>query len=298
MIAIDWGTTNLRAYRVDDAGIVLARKSVAGGVMRTAPGAFASTLNELISPWLVEDEGPVMMCGMVGSRQGWVEVPYIPCPASARDIAAGLRKVDIGGGKSGFICPGLVSRDSGGVPDLLRGEETQIIGAMTSLRTGSASVWIPGTHCKHVHVHDGVIETFTTYMTGESFSLYCEHSILGRLSEGVAVDIDAFDEGLRRAEEQGGLLHHLFGVRSRVLCGDMAAGAVRGYLSGLLIGHEIASDPPGGDEPIFVLGDIHLAELYVRALDRCGFATGALGRDLAVAGLVRVWHAMEGRIEV
>ncbi len=293
MIAVDWGTTNLRTFLVDEAGKVLARHSSNAGVMKTAPGQFAAVLRDSVGEWLAEGAGPILMCGMVGSRQGWKEVPYVPCPAAASDIAAGVAEVDVGDGWVASICPGLVCKDARGVPDVLRGEETLVLGAMSSFPVGRVSVWLPGTHSKHVRVCNGIIEDFSTYMTGESFSLFAEHSILARLANGSQIDSEAFREGLRRAQEPGGLLHHLFGVRSRVLSSELAPEAVHGYLSGILIGHEVISDDVSRQEPVYVIGDESLESHYLTALEFYGYEAHSLGTDLAVAGLLRVHHAME-----
>jgi 2-dehydro-3-deoxygalactonokinase len=184
------------------------------------------------------------------------------------------------------------------VPDVLRGEETQAIGAMASLPPGAVSVWQPGTHSKHLRIRDGVIEGFATFMTGEIFSLLSEQSILGRLADGTDIDLQAFDEGARRAGQPGGLLHHVFGVRSRVLTGEIRPRAVRGYLSGILIGHELLADLPAAGHPVHVMGDPELAALYVRALNLHGVEATSAGVDLAAAGLARLRHAMDGRVAI
>lgn len=291
MIAVDWGTTNLRAYLVDEADQVRERRSAAAGVMNMKRDQFASALEEMIAPWLAKEPGPVMMCGMVGGRQGWTEVPYVRCPAGLDDVAAGVRAVNLASGRQAHIFPGLICDDTSGVPDVLRGEETQAIGAMPSLPAGRVSVWMPGTHCKHLSIRDGVIEGFATFMTGEIFSLLCDRGILGRLAEGKAIDPEAFGDGVRRASQPGGLQHHVFGVRSRALTGDLEPQAVRGYLSGILIGHELLHDRP--EHPVYVLGEPGLADLYVHALGLHGIEATRAGVDLAAAGLVRLRHAMD-----
>jgi 2-dehydro-3-deoxygalactonokinase len=290
MIAVDWGTTHMRAYLLDKDGRIRARRSGPAGVMAVAPDRFASVLEDIVGPWLAEGEGPVVMGGMIGSRQGWIEVPYVRCPASAREIVAGIREVKWGGGRSALICPGLICHDESDVPDVLRGEEIQALGAMPGLPAGAVTLCLPGTHSKHVRLRDGTIERFATYMTGELFSVLRQHSILGRLMEGAAFDSATFDEGIRRAREPGGLPHHLFGVRSRALSGEIQAQAVGSYLSGILIGHEVIAAGPV--DRIFVVGVPELCELYMRAFELSGCQATLMDADVAAAGLFRVWQLL------
>ena len=145
-----------------------------------------------------------------------------------------------------LICPGLVSRDADGVPDVMRGEEVQIFGALSISTRTTATVLLPGTHSKHAAVSNGSISGFVTHMTGEVFALLRDHSILGRLMAPRRVDLGAFDAGLDRARHRNGLLHHIFGVRTRMLMNELDAASLPDYLSGILIGHEIASC---GDQP-------------------------------------------------
>lgn len=290
MIAVDWGTTHIRAYLLDKNGQIQARRSGASGVMAVGPGGFAAALEEIVGPWLAEGAGPVVMSGMVGSRQGWLEVPYVPCPASMAEIVAAVREVRWGNGRSALICPGLICKDENNVPDVLRGEEIQVFGAMPGLPSGAVSLCLPGTHSKHVRVRGGVIEGFATYMTGEVFAVLRQHSILGRLMDGAGFDETAFREGLGRAREPGGLLHNLFGVRSRGLAGEIKAQAISSYLSGILIGHEVNTAPHG--EHIFVVGVPELCGLYMQAFEFYGHKATRIDADVAAAGLFRVWRML------
>ena len=287
MIAVDWGTSSLRAYRLDGAGRIRARREAPAGIMTVAAGGFAEVLEAQLGDWI--DDTPIVMSGMIGSRQGWLEVPYAECPASAADIARGLQQIvwNAGCQRRGWIVPGLSCRDGAGVPDVMRGEETQIIGALADLPAGEATICLPGTHSKWVSWHDGRIIAFATAMTGEVFAVLRRHSILGRLmKEGDdRHDAAAFTAGLRRAEEGGGLLHHLFGVRTRGLFGDVATGDVLpSYLSGLLIGHEIAAlAPPAG--VVHLIGAPALVALYREALAARGRTSCTLDSDCVARGL-------------
>jgi 2-dehydro-3-deoxygalactonokinase len=265
MIVVDWGTTHLRAYRLAASGEIEARKSAAKGVMAIAPGTFAAVLEEVLGDWHEPSDGLILMSGMIGSRQGWFEVPYVECPAGLHEIAAGVKRVATLGKRTIGICPGLVCRDAEGVPDVMRGEEVQIVGALPNiLEASSATILLPGTHSKHALVRNGRIERFLTHMTGEVFAILRDHSILGRLTTEHRPNLDAFDAGLDRAQQPSGLLHHVFGVRTRVLMNELEAAALTDYLSGILIGHELTSSPL--PPPVLIVGEPALCALYERAL--------------------------------
>ena len=234
-------------------------------IMAISGGDFASALDEITRDWHGAADREVVMSGMIGSRQGWVEVPYVSCPAALRDLANALRAAPTDGARDVLICPGLVSRDADGVPDVMRGEEVQIFGALSISTTTPATVLLPGTHSKHAAVSNGSISGFVTHMTGEVFALLRDHSILGRLMAPRRVDLAAFDAGLDRARHRNGLLHHIFGVRTRMLMNELDAASLPDYLSGILIGHEIATAEI--NPPVIVVGERDLGALYQRALD-------------------------------
>jgi 2-dehydro-3-deoxygalactonokinase len=284
MIAVDWGTSSLRAYRLDLSGHVRETRSAAAGIMTVAAGAFPQVLEAQLGDWL--DDTPIVMSGMIGSRQGWLEIPYADCPAGAAEIARGVRPVSWGAGRRAWIVPGLSCRDEAGVPDVMRGEETQLLGALGDLPDGEATICLPGTHSKWVRLRDGRILSFATAMTGEAFAVLRRHSILGRLMpEGEDRDDDAgFDAGVRRAGEAGGLLHHLFGVRARGLFGEVPAEALASYLSGILIGREIVDLAPATGR-VHLIGAPRLAALYERALRASGRTATILDPDCVARGL-------------
>jgi 2-dehydro-3-deoxygalactonokinase len=283
MIAIDWGTSSFRAYRLDNAGAVVEKRSAPLGILNIEGGRFAQALESQVQDWIEANEQPILMSGMIGSRQGWVEAPYVACPAGLDHIATGIKEVEWLG-RRGFIAPGVSSRDAQGVPDVMRGEETQILGVMEALPASGAWICLPGTHSKWVEVKDRRILRFATHMTGEVFAVLREHSILGRMMTAGASDPDWFEAGVRRALQEGGLLHHLFGVRARGLFGEVPDGAAASYLSGILIGHELVS-APSGDGPVYSLGSSELAALYRRALNLVGRACIELDPDAVVRGL-------------
>ena len=289
MIGVDWGTTQLRAYRIGADGNVLASRSAPKGIMAVDGGAFAQTLEAVIGDWLDKERGPILMSGMIGSRQGWVEASYVSCPAHPAQVAQALAEVGWGSGRRGFICPGLTCRDRDGVPDVMRGEEVQMFGALEALGGGAVSgICHPGTHSKHVEIQDGAVAGFRTYMTGEVFAVLREHSILGRTMAEGPTDWQAFECGVERASNSGGLLHHLFGARTRVLMNELAPAAEADYLSGMLIGHEIRA--AGGSGPVLVVGAAALAKRYQRAFRLCGREARVLDGETATVKGLRLIH--------
>ncbi|MGQ0579705.1 MAG: 2-dehydro-3-deoxygalactonokinase [Betaproteobacteria bacterium] len=286
MIAVDWGTSSFRAYRLGSDGRVLDSRSAPNGILTVAGGAFAAVLEAQAGDWIAAGDGPVVMSGMIGSRQGWLEVPYAACPAGVEEIAAGMRKVSWDGGTA-WIAPGLTCRDEAGVADVMRGEEVQILGVLDRLGPGVHTVCLPGTHSKWVGVAEGRIARFSTHMTGEAFAVLKAHSILGRMMKDGATDATAFEDGVRRSADAGGLLHHLFGVRARGLFGELALEASASYLSGILIGHEIRS-AHGVRDRVHLLCSAQLAEIYARGFRALGIETHALDPDAVTTGLSRL----------
>ena len=269
MIAIDWGTTSFRAYRLDRQGNVVESRASDKGIMAVPPGP--AVLEEVIPDW---NERPIVMSGMVGSRQGWVEAPYVACPAGLDDLAKALKKVS----RDVWIVPGVSCKHS--VPDVMRGEEVQVLGA------GEDGLFcLPGTHSKWVEVRNGRIERFSTHMTGEVYAVLKQHSILGRMMQEGAPDPGAFVQGIRRSGEEGGLLHHLFGVRTRALLDGLQPGASPSYLSGILIGHELRSQRA---QELKLIGDPVLVELYAQAAAISGIATKKLDPASGVRALFRL----------
>jgi 2-dehydro-3-deoxygalactonokinase len=287
MIAIDWGTSAFRAYRLAPDGTIADKRAAQLGILAVKDAKFADALESQVGDWLDAGEAPVVMSGMIGSRQGWKEAPYAPCPAGVKEIAARMVEVRWGASRSAWIVPGLSCRDAQGVPDVMRGEETQIVGALEDVSARSAWVCLPGTHSKWVRVEVGKIMRFATYMTGEVFGVMKAHSILGRMMAEAQTDPVAFESGVLRARDSGGLLHHLFGVRARGLFGDLSDDDSAAYLSGLLIGHELAAIPRLTGA-VYLLGAPELSHLYAEALKSYGVDVGILDPDSAVRGLFKL----------
>jgi 2-dehydro-3-deoxygalactonokinase len=286
MIAIDWGTSSFRAYRLGPDGTVQEKREAPLGILQLKGAHFAGALESQVGDWEAAGESTILMSGMIGSRQGWSEAPYVECPAGAAELAARLHPVEWRG-KTLWIVPGLVVGRTTGVPDVMRGEETQLIGVLAGLGTGNHTVCLPGTHSKWARIAGGRIASFRTHMTGEMFAVLKQHSILGRLMAEGPHDDTAFDAGLGRAGDAGGLLYHLFGTRTRGLFDQLSATALASYLSGLLIGHELQAESTASPI-VHVLGSAHLTQRYVRALQRLGRKALALDSDAVVTGLFQL----------
>ncbi|MFT3761817.1 MAG: 2-dehydro-3-deoxygalactonokinase [Pseudoxanthomonas sp.] len=282
MIAVDWGTSSLRAFRLDAAGVVLESRRSDQGAMKSQ-GCFGAVLAGIVEGW---DDGLVIMSGMVGSRQGWKEVGYVECPVDAARIAAHLQPMPAGTlpGREIWLVPGLSAFDRDRVPDVMRGEETQVCGLLAQLGEGAHYVCLPGTHSKHVRLVDGRIDGFSTLMTGELFDLLRNHSLLGRLMEDGPLDAHAFAEGVAMAARPAGLLQQLFTVRSRALFDQFGPRQVPGYLSGLLIGHELRA-VPDDVRHVHVVSADGLAAPYLEALRLRGLTATHHHEDAAAKGM-------------
>jgi 2-dehydro-3-deoxygalactonokinase len=270
LIAVDWGTTNCRAYAISAAGKILAESSSALGILAVPPDGFPSTLREQLAPWLdLKNPVPVVVCGMAGSRQGWREAPYAQCPASLEDVAKNVILIQAEYSPQILLVPGLSYIGTDGNPDVMRGEETQLFGAGTGLGTGIFC--LPGTHSKWAILADGSVQSFETYMTGELFDVLSKHSILARTVVEGLFNPDAFGIGVGESKS-GSLLHQIFAVRTRSLFGMLSSESARSYLSGLVVGHEItaalAKAPAEGE--IVVVGSPSLTSLYATALKHRG----------------------------
>lgn len=273
MIAIDWGTTSFRAYRLAEDGSILEERASPNGIL--AVKDFSAVLARQLAGWPGQ---PVLMSGMVGSRQGWTEVPYVQCPAGLPEIARHLVRVR----DDAWIVPGLSFVDESGVPDVMRGEETQLLGVLDAIGD-DCLVCLPGTHSKWARVRGGRVVAFRTHFTGEMFAVLKSHSLLGRTLEDGPPDPGAFAEGVDRSGDEGGLLHHLFGVRTRALFGDLEGPLGTSYLSGILIGHELRSMPGAGS--FHILGAAALADLYAKAAAMLGLKAALLDPLAAPRGL-------------
>ena len=264
-IAVDWGTTNRRGYLLGADGQLIDEMEDDRGILAVGHHGFDAAVAELKGRL---GDRPLLMAGMIGSNRGWVEAPYVPCPAGLPELAASLKWVVP---DRIAIVPG-VSYLGDGRADVMRGEEMQILGAYAEgLVPPDAIVCHPGTHNKWVRLEDGRITAFRTIMTGELFNLLKEHSILADLLAEPAGAGPAFEDGVRHGLGFADLTAELFSVRARVLLGQAAREDAASYTSGLLIGTDLriglATAPAGG---IVVMGRPELTSLFSAALRIAG----------------------------
>ncbi|MGS1009023.1 2-dehydro-3-deoxygalactonokinase [Achromobacter anxifer] len=309
LIALDWGTSSLRAYRLDAAGRTLDTRHLPWGIMRlpqplqdgaatTALSGFELAFEQACGDWLrAEPSLPVIACGMVGSAQGWKEAAYLDVPVDLQRIGTLLTEVRRDGGPTLHIVPGLIQRH--GLPNVIRGEETQVVGVMADPATRSADsvlIGLPGTHSKWVSARRGRVTHFDTFMTGEVYAALRGHTILGRtMADAASADMAAFERGLKVAGApagRAGVLSTIFSTRALGLTGELAPGSQADYLSGLLIGHEIAAladmlQQQGALPRIVLCGDPALCQRYIQAMQHYGLGTPEQAQNATERGL---WH--------
>lgn len=287
-IAVDWGTTNRRAYLLDGAGALTDEMEDDRGVLALKPGEFPAAVEALRTRL---GDTPLLLAGMVGSNRGWVEVPYVPAPAGLEDLAAALCWVEPG---RTAIVPG-VSYALDGRADVMRGEEVQLLGAHAArLVKSDALVCHPGTHNKWVWLEGGRIGPFRTVMTGELFNLLREHSILADLLSAPVEPGLAFEAGVRHGFAENDLTAELFSVRARCLLDKADPADAASYASGLLIGSDIRiglGAAPSAE--VAVLGRPELTGLFAAALAAMGREAREIdGEQAFLAGARRIVEAI------
>jgi 2-dehydro-3-deoxygalactonokinase len=282
LIAVDWGTSALRGARLDEAGRVLEEKSAPLGILNVPSGDFAKVFAAQFSEWMKPAGTRCLISGMAGSRQGWGEAPYVACPAGADELARQLHWIER---DRVAIVPGL-SDTQGDVPDVMRGEEVQIFGAMRLAGLTDGLFVLPGTHSKWATVRAGRVTGFRTFMTGEVYGLFAQHSILARTLDAAApLDEAAFRRGVSRATNGEGLLHNAFGVRALALFDRLSPAESASYLSGLLIGDELSRQTLPKSGEVIVIGASTLVERYALALGVQGATVHTFGAEATWAGL-------------
>ncbi|MCZ8041896.1 MAG: 2-dehydro-3-deoxygalactonokinase [Beijerinckiaceae bacterium] len=288
LIALDWGTTRARAFLLSDRGEVLERRSADQGIQSVPAGGFPSAFEAIAGDLRrMAPEADIVLAGMVGSRNGWVEAAYVPCPASPDAIAAASMRVSLADGAPATILPGLSCNE--GAFDVMRGEETLIVG----LGLADGIVCLPGTHSKWALVEGGRITRFASFMTGEIWGLLRQNSILSRLAEepseeGARLGLAA---GFAASRRPGGLLNTAFAARSEVLAGRLPGSAVGPYLSALLVGHEIAGALAlfGRHDSVHLVAEGAMAESYGAGLAAAGLQALMTTPEAAfVAGIRRL----------
>lgn len=299
LLALDWGTSSLRAFLMRAGKIIESRHSDHGiqHLPELGIAGYQQAFAQIAGDWLQEwPQLPVVASGMVGSAQGWREAPYIRCPADIGALAAQNTSVASGLGPNILIAPGVLFDDVGHLPDVMRGEEIQIAGALrgNAQWTQRCCIVLPGTHSKWVHIEAGRIVRFSTYLTGELFSVLRKHSILGRLMPDLAEskpepDVSAFGLGLATAQKSGAgdFTHQIFASRTLGLTKRLPPASLADYLSGLLIGHELMSGLKDAQDnsPLILIGDPALCDRYAQSLDYLGQSECTVLENTAPAGL-------------
>lgn len=303
LVVLDWGTSSLRAYGLDARGQVVAQRQSGHGITQlpsAGSAGFEQALDLLAGDWLAAwPDTPWLACGMVGSAQGWREVPYVAVPAALADLAQGFGTVALPGGRPLRIVPGLI--EPGALPNVMRGEESQLVGAVAlDAACQNALVGLPGSHSKWALVRQGRIVHFDTYMTGEAYAALSQHTILSRtLRRGEAFNADAFVQGVDVALSEAGRrgpLSTIFGTRTLGLVGALDGEAQADFLSGLLIGHEVqavrATAPADAAHLAWrLIGDERLCQRYSLALARVGVPDAPCMPQATPAGLWAIARA-------
>ena len=261
-IAVDWGTTNRRAYLIDASGKCVEEFEDAKGALSVPKGEFPAAAAEIRTRL---GDLPMLLAGMAGSNRGWIDAPYLPCPAAIDDLVKNL----VWAGEREAIIPGL-SYVGDGRADVMRGEEVQLLGAIaTGEVPADALVCHPGTHNKWVVIEGGQIVSFRTVMTGELFNLLKQHSIIGDLLQGEVAVNEAFQRGAAHGIENEDLQSELFAIRARWLLGKAESEACASYASGLLIGSDVKIGLTD-HKHVRVMGRPALTRLYAAAIERAG----------------------------
>jgi 2-dehydro-3-deoxygalactonokinase len=281
-IAVDWGTTNRRAWRLGPDGAVAGEMEDDSGVLAVPKGGFHAAVAEIRARL---GDLPMLMAGMVGSNRGWVETPYVPCPAGLPELVARLCWIE---DERAAIVPG-VAYDAGDAADVMRGEEVQVLGACAEGWVGpDAALCHPGTHNKWVRLAGGRIAAFRTVMTGEIFNLLKEHSILADLLAAPAEPGPAFEAGVRHGVAEDDLTAELFSVRARTLLGKAPREEASAYVSGLLIGADLKVGlRVAGDGDLVAMGRPELTRLFCAALAVAGRPARTVDGEAAFLAGVR-----------
>jgi 2-dehydro-3-deoxygalactonokinase len=276
-----------------NGGEVLERIARPKGIISVPAGGFAAEFDAACGGWrAAHPDLPVLMSGMIGSRQGWVEAPYVNVPCGFEELTRRMTTVP-GSGGAIRVMPGVEAFGADGTPEVMRGEETQIAGIVARHGVTDGLFCVPGTHSKWVRVAARRIQSFATFMTGECFAVLRAHSILGRLMTDEGDDDGAFRKGLARAATPGGLLHHLFAVRTMGLVGELPASGLAAFLSGQLIGAEIEGARAlfGPVSEIHLIGGGEVGSRYTEAFE--AYAMSVFRWDAEEAAIAGLWAAAE-----
>ena len=288
-VAVDWGTTNRRAYRIDGSGACVSSSEDDLGVLSVEAGGFPAAVDDIRAQF---GDLPLLLAGMVGSTRGWIDVPYVRCPAGLDDLAGQLHWVVP---DRVAIVPGLSISDEGHA-DVMRGEEVQLFGAVAAgLIPATGVVCHPGTHNKWVGLEDGRIIGFRTVMTGEIFNLLRKHSILAELLGSEVQEGEMFAAGVRRGLASPPLTAELFSVRAGVLLGEMERESAASFTSGLLIGIDLKAGLDLAERSeIYFMGRPDLTNLYAAAASEAGLVSNQVdGAQAFLAGAAAIARTLQ-----
>lgn len=290
LIAIDWGTSSLRGARFDAHGHKLDERQFARGILTVPAGEFPAVFEQCFGDWLQDSRTVCLLSGMVGSRQGWQEAAYCPCPAGFAELGQHLLWLQPG---RRAIVPGLSVQHSEGLPanfpvaqhDVMRGEEIQIFGALSLTGLQDATVVLPGTHSKWAQVTKGRVTGFRSFMTGEVYALLSQHSILARtLPADAPWHEDAFTQAVLLAQRTPSVLSSIFATRTLALFDTLPVEQHPSFLSGLLIGEELRAMQAQGSGALLLVGNATLTQRYQCALQALGLVARSLGEEATWAG--------------
>ena len=290
LIAVDWGTSNRRAFLLDGSGSIIDTHYDTLGLSNNSKKNFHKAYSNLIIKWEeVAGDLPTLMSGMVGASTGWIEAPYCELPAGIDSLATNLKEVPTE--KNVWIIPGIKTYDNNKTPDVIRGEEIQAISA--SEKFNDTLIIAPGTHSKWIKIKDGKIIWFSTFMTGDLHKAILNHTVISALNEPIeGIQYRAFLDGVRNGLTQSNNLSHiLFGARTKVLFEELKSKDVSDYLSGLLLGAEISSGLAGFQKnPVMavLIGNKALCSRYIKALKICKIKTTLIETTTIVKAYIKV----------
>ncbi|TVO38215.1 2-dehydro-3-deoxygalactonokinase [Vibrio algivorus] len=289
-LIIDWGTTNFRSFAIDSSGRCIDKIERKMGLLNVADGQFSHVLADTLANWLVDyQQYPIFMAGMIGSANGWVDVGYVETQASISSLAANIHHFTLPWGASAYIVPGVSHREQAGIIDVMRGEEVQVLGLQGLCEHHNFYALLPGTHSKHVAVSHRYISQFSTYMTGEFFSLLVNHSILGKGLPEQVEDRETFERGVFQAQQDRSLLTQIFSARTNLLFKHISPSHVHSFVSGLLIGHELLQV----QERVYIVGGEVLTNRYLDACQLLGIDAQIFDGDSCfISGIQMIKESM------
>ncbi|MDE0591573.1 2-dehydro-3-deoxygalactonokinase [Halocynthiibacter sp. C4] len=296
-LAFHWGGKSLRGWAIAEGGKIVEEFQADTALNDAKERGYASTFEDITSTFLSNHpHAEIVIAGMAGAKGGWIEAPYAPCPISPKSLIRAAVRFDVCGRKA-MILPGATYRNSQENSDVMRGEEVQLLGVLHLLGMSEAVVSIPGKHCKQAILKSGQLDHFRSFVTGELFELLLANSLVGALAEGDEFSPAAFETGVEHGAATP-LANAVFASRANTLAGDLPPAHVSSFLSGVLIGHEVAQLSPIEGAPVVLMASGVLADRYASAMKTLNIPFQAIdARDCMRAGLSVISEAMEPAFE-